>query len=1226
MATITYQVDASKAITTIEQFNAMVKASGQVIGDFVTKTIGVNDAGKTATGTIEQMDAAGRKLATTFAITGNAATLLGTTITAVGQQGAAAGTAFGISWQGLLRILEVQLFRRAVTGIVNAVRDGVTGAIDYQVQLQQVANVTNQVGPNFDVFAARIRSISEQFATPLEKTLEASQIALTSQLGNAAQGFDVLTNAMQLSQATGVEVAASTRLVTSTLQAFRLSSEDSGRVANTLFLAAQRSRVPLNDMQAAIGRVSQTAGGLGLSLEQITALFLTVSQQGGRPTEAFSLLNQVMGRLLEPTHQLQRFLNELGTPTGALAIQTFGLTGFLERLNRAAQESPERLGEIAGSVRTLRGLMAVTGDNTRIFQENLTRLNQNTGQVFDAANRVAETPAQRIRVEFEKIKNIFVADIGQQFISSVVRISDALGGASVVAGGFIEAIKTLILSFAAYKLGVEGIPALMNAWTQASAASAAGTLTLANSVAIFTGAATAAFIAGNLLIGVLNGINEAERARIQASVAAETRFGQRSLEDVRTLGRRRQTEDDALVARAFQQRSATAANAVRLSNEVMQTEINNHKRVAEEFRLASQEYLDGLRRRLTETKQAASQAASDIIQSRRSVETFTQQIESRGFQRQLQVEQDPSAANAIIDARRQRLQREAELIFLSPTSTREQIERARQIFQEIDNLNAETFTREQQLARLRAEQTNSFGLEVRNGQLVRTLRIDLTLAQARDNQLIAERVRLEEQLQQRLEVTRANEEKRVQTQQIGLRVFESLLRQQEQFKVFDANGQFIQEFRQAEQRQRGTGGTAALQQFDQLADNLRRAARDQGGDLTQINRLIEQRREAIVRELEAHRAVEGSMRNQNNLVEQQGRIRQQLTVLERQQTTQEASVNASAAQLARQTRDFGALSGRRFDVTAGPNRAAPASIQAAMAEFNAFRDSTDALVEAERRLGQAGGQTQANFDALTTALATARERAITLRAATTEAREGGFAGTARLFGFGPDMLNSIDDFTNRRLPQLQEGIEAIRSRLQRPDGGLIPLREQIRGLQQQLETQIRPGQQLGQDFNNAGEAAAVAGPLMQNALDDAEAAARRLNTQLRDAVTNFGDLANPGAAAVPFDLFSGTAGFAAAGGIAGMFPGRPKGTDILPYWLSPGEFIINPKSSREFYSQLVSIQAGFAPRYASEGGPVTIGDIHVNVIGGETSEKTIRDIGRGLDREIRRGTIRLGRK
>ncbi len=88
--------------------------------------------------------------------------------------------------------------------------------------------------------------------------------------------------------------------------------------------------------------------------------------------------------------------------------------------------------------------------------------------------------------------------------------------------------------------------------------------------------------------------------------------------------------------------------------------------------------------------------------------------------------------------------------------------------------------------------------------------------------------------------------------------------------------------------------------------------------------------------------------------------------------------------------------------------------------------------------------------------------------------------------------------------------------------------------------------------------------------------------------------------------------------------GAARGMDSIPAMLSPGEFVVNAKSARNFASQLTAINAGQNPVFRDNGGSVTnvtIGDVNVN--GGSTSQQTIDAIGRGLKREIRRGRLDL---
>ncbi len=88
--------------------------------------------------------------------------------------------------------------------------------------------------------------------------------------------------------------------------------------------------------------------------------------------------------------------------------------------------------------------------------------------------------------------------------------------------------------------------------------------------------------------------------------------------------------------------------------------------------------------------------------------------------------------------------------------------------------------------------------------------------------------------------------------------------------------------------------------------------------------------------------------------------------------------------------------------------------------------------------------------------------------------------------------------------------------------------------------------------------------------------------------------------------------------------GTPRGQDTIPAMLAPGEFVVNARSTRKFFSQLQAMNAGQNPVYREQGGSVTnIGDINVSVSQGDTARQSARDIATAIRRELRRKTSRL---
>jgi hypothetical protein len=88
--------------------------------------------------------------------------------------------------------------------------------------------------------------------------------------------------------------------------------------------------------------------------------------------------------------------------------------------------------------------------------------------------------------------------------------------------------------------------------------------------------------------------------------------------------------------------------------------------------------------------------------------------------------------------------------------------------------------------------------------------------------------------------------------------------------------------------------------------------------------------------------------------------------------------------------------------------------------------------------------------------------------------------------------------------------------------------------------------------------------------------------------------------------------------------GFARGVDQIPAMLSKGEFVVNSKSSRQFYSQLSAMNAGSQPVYRESGGSVTnIGDVAINVTESSLPKQTAREVMSAFRREMRRGSGRL---
>ena len=86
--------------------------------------------------------------------------------------------------------------------------------------------------------------------------------------------------------------------------------------------------------------------------------------------------------------------------------------------------------------------------------------------------------------------------------------------------------------------------------------------------------------------------------------------------------------------------------------------------------------------------------------------------------------------------------------------------------------------------------------------------------------------------------------------------------------------------------------------------------------------------------------------------------------------------------------------------------------------------------------------------------------------------------------------------------------------------------------------------------------------------------------------------------------------------------GVARGTDTIPAMLTPGEAVINARATAKNLARLVPMNLTHQePRFAKSGPVTNVGDLHVSIAGGGSTNQTASELGRALRREIQRGVL-----
>lgn len=481
----------------------------------------------------------------------------------LGKDGESAGNSIFLSWQNVVRIFEAQL----LYGIFNQLQSGFSGATqaaaDYSRQIALIQTISQDAGISTGEWAEQIRRVSDNLGLGIVDTAAAGYEALSNQVAKGGDAFKFLGTAGTFAKTTGSNITDSVDLISSALNSFELDASQAERVAKSFFTTIDLGRVKTPELANSFGRSGVLAHQLGISLEELNASISTLTRQGIKPNEAYTLLNNVFQKLIKPTEALEGFFRKIGVASGEQAIQTYGYIGVLELLDKAFKGSASEAAKYFDEIRGGRGARNLTGSGLVQLKNDLQQ-NLGSGENYENAKGIVEKSfGQQFEVETNKIKNFFVKDVGGTFLSTIINLSKYVGGLSNAFITVVAAMKQ-VATVGLVVYAVSKITPLIAAIKGVAAAYYA--TGYASQFAAFNSARAGATIAASMAVATL-GVSLLIAAVVAVALAF-TEFGNKADREIRELKDKIQEAADARIAdedknadKAFQAFSAGLKNS-----------------------------------------------------------------------------------------------------------------------------------------------------------------------------------------------------------------------------------------------------------------------------------------------------------------------------------------------------------------------------------------------------------------------------------------------------------------------------------------------------------------------------------------------------------------------------------------------------------------------------------------------------------------------------------------
>ena len=1203
----------SQAGSAVAQMKAMASAAGQM-ADAMSRAGGTSlPTAQTASASTgfwlpPGMEAETQRLNDALKTVGTTATDTGGKIKDAGNTGAAGiadaddkTSKFVVTWGTLSRVVMTQLIVRAMSQIRDALREAVEQSIEFQRRIAEVQTIAPQIGGGFASLTSEVAEFAKQFNIPLKEATEGLYQTLSNQFTAMSQRTDIMTASMKLAKVGVMDFHDAILLVTGTLNAYGLSSDQAESVAAKFFTTIQMGRVRGQELAAVMGQVTPIASELGIGLEQLNSAMVGLTIGGLDAHKAATGLRGAMMALLKPSQDMQKVIRELGYASGEQMVQAKGFQGALQAVADAADNLGSKIAKDVPNVRALTAELRLTQTGAKQVEDAMKAMATSTPDTLDKVyKQFTSTDSEKLTSTINKLKIDLTQDFGAGLTHALASMMQLVGGA-------------------------DNLSAAIQALVPVAGAAAAGLMLLAGAAVVthialgpvgwaLTAVAAAAAVAmGGMSYFTASSINETRRLSNEQTQASQTYLHNKE-EELRVL---RETEEKKTAEenRGWQERAAAiqrnyfkALDDLKDKNKqlidsdraVMQSMLGSQERVVAAYRNAANAALKIVQD--SEKRRADMSGTADDLLFKRWLDKGIQASD------QFKMQMDLQRATELRDAANTKL---------ATATTAVDVGRADALRQRADAFEKEGVA-------LAKELGDTFQIEQAEKRVISNVQ-DQIAAEKQLETLQAKRA-------QTLADTAAKEQQRLDTMKTLMKAILADL------DAFDKKGE--------------KSPQALAGQQQRLTDNLAKF-KDQwmGGQKVDVADLLSfdqlQRRVNV--------ALEGGVSKAQvdqlfSTPETFAKFREEIS-----KGVGPVQIAVTMARIGGGEASWKATSGMTASETMAHYEQ---ELQRPTQIINSFKASQDALKVANDGVQQSQGQVQSALDRWVSVGFVKDVRDL---GGIWEQFTGHVASTPVVKQAREELVRATLKFTAPNAQPLKEDLDKLQAaydlylavlkpgaasktaldEFMKKASGMVSVAQQVQTIAAGLkanEANVNAATQEQSAIQNALKAAADAAAKAKQSTDatqtGAEAAGKALSQvsqinmsallgqtqQLADAMWNLAQ-ASQNVVQAPAARMT-----AAQGGVAWKFlaGGGPVGTDTIPAMLSPGEVVINAASARNFASQLTAINAGVRPVYRSEGGSVTnIGDINVSVTGGGTGRQTARSIAAELRRELRRGTATL---
>ena len=335
------------------------------------------------------------------------------------QQTAAAGEKFQ-SFGGKLQSVGGTLSKAVSVPLAGIGAASVKSASDFEssfAKLSTIADTSDKTGVSVDKLKTQITNLSNQTGMSASDIAEAAYQAISAgqSTGNALQ---FVAQSSKLAKAGFTDVSTATDTLTTIMNSYGKSAGSAESISDKLLTVQNLGKTTIDELGSSIGKVIPTASMYGVSLDQLSAAYITTTKNGIDTAESTTYINGMLNELGKTGSAASNALkSKTGKTFKELMDSGMSLTDILGILQQSAEESGGSIADMFGSQEAGKAAATLL-QHTDDFNNGLKAVGDSAKTTEKAVGQLGKTTAAKFNKAKTQLQNDLIT-IGESLITTL---------------------------------------------------------------------------------------------------------------------------------------------------------------------------------------------------------------------------------------------------------------------------------------------------------------------------------------------------------------------------------------------------------------------------------------------------------------------------------------------------------------------------------------------------------------------------------------------------------------------------------------------------------------------------------------------------------------------------------------------------------------------------------------------------------------------------------------